>query len=416
MSQEVLKSRQLALNILSHVLHQKQNLDDVFDKETTALKDNREKAFIRMLVTTALRRLGQIDFILKQLLEKPLPAKANAVYDILRLAVCQILFMQVPQHAAVSTAVDLAKTPRLSFYTKLINGTLRNLCRNIEKFQNVSEELNTPEWLLNSWIKAYGKTVAHKIALANLTQPATFVSVKENPSFWAEKLNGKVNETDSVELPENAYIPDLDGFSDGAWWVQDAAAAIPVLLFDNLKGKKVADFCAAPGGKTAGLITKGAIVDAFDISEKRMKRVKENLDRLHYKANLIVQDANKIDGKEIYDAILIDAPCSATGTIRRHPDLYFHRTADDIKKLNQAQLKLLKTAHRLLKKKGQVVYCTCSLQKEEGESVIEQVRDLFKVCPVQNPKLKPYIQENGFIRTFPFQNKDGFFMALLEKI
>ena len=410
-----LNSRQIALNILSRVLHQKQNLDDEFDKQTNLL-DGREKSFVRMLVTTCLRRMGQIDFVLKQLIEKPLPKKANAVQDILRLAVCQILFMKTPVHAAVSMAVDLSKNPTLNFYTKLINGTLRNLCRNIEKFQNIPEELNTPQWLLDSWIKSYGEKTAKEIVSANLTQPNTFVSVKENPSLWAQKLNGKENETGSVELPENAYIPDLDGFADGAWWVQDAAAAMPVLLFDDLKGKKVADFCAAPGGKTASLITRGAMVDAFDISEKRMKRVEENLKRLHYKANLFVQDANKIDGENIYDAILIDAPCSATGTIRRHPDLYFHRTPDDISKLNQAQLKLLKTAHRLLKKDGQVVYCTCSLQQEEGEKIIAAVSKLFTVCPIKNPKLKKYVGKDGFIRTFPFQNKDGFFMALLQKI
>ena len=415
MTQNVLKSRQIALNILSRVLHQKQNLDDEFDKQTVDL-DERDKSFVRMLATTCLRRMGQIDFVLKQLLEKPLPQKARAVQDILRLAVCQILFMQVPAHAAVSTAVDLARTTRLDFYTKLINGVLRTLCRRIEDFKNTPETLNTPKWLLDSWIKAYGEKTANDIAVANLTQPATFVSVKENPSFWAEKLNGTLTDTGSVELPENAYIPNLACFADGAWWVQDAAAALPILLFDNLNGKKVADFCAAPGGKTAALIARGATVDAFDISEKRMKRVQENLDRLHYKANLIAQDANKIDGKEVYDAILIDAPCSATGTIRRHPDLYFHRTPEDILKLNQAQLKLLKTAHRLLKSGGQVVYCTCSLQQEEGENMIAQVRDLFKVCTPKNPVLKPYLRQDGFIRTFPFQNKDGFFMALLQKI
>ena len=281
-------------------MHKKQNLDDEFDKQTDLL-DGREKAFIRMMVTTCLRRMGQIDTILKQLIEKPLPKKALSVQDILRLAVCQILFMQVPSHAAVSTAVDLVKANQLAFYTKLVNGVLRTCCRNIENFKNIPETINTPKWLLDSWIKAYGIETATAISKANLTQPATFISVKENPYFWAEKLNGTVNETDSIELPENAYIPNLAGFSEGSWWVQDAAAAMPVLLFDNLKNKKVADFCAAPGGKTAALIARGAKVDAFDISEKRMKRVLENLTRLNYKANLFVQDANKIDGKDVYD-------------------------------------------------------------------------------------------------------------------
>ena len=218
-----------------------------------------------------------------------------------------------------------------------------------------------------------------------------------------------------MELPANVYIPELEGFNEGAWWVQDAAAALPVLVFDDLKDKYVADFCAAPGGKTAALIVKGAKVDAFDISEKRMKRVEENLKRLNLTANLIVSDANKIENDKIYDAILIDAPCSATGTIRRHPDLYFHRTPEDIKKLNIAQLKLLKTAHKHLKENGTVVYCTCSLQKQEGEDIIEQVKDLFDIVPINDKRLDDFRTPEGFIRTFPYQNMDGFFIAKLKK-
>ncbi len=414
MEDKSLLCRQTALDILSTVLYKKQNLDDTFEKMTAEL-NSRDKSFVRMLATTCLRRMGQIDAVLKKLMTKPLPFNARQIQNILRLAVCQILFMQTPAHAAVSTAVDLAKSIKMPFYGKLINGVLRNLCRQPEIIQNIDETLNTPQWLLESWQKAYGKQKARAIALANLTQPATFISVKENPQDWATRLNGKVNATGSVELPDNVYIPDLEGFADGAWWVQDAAAALPVQLFDDLKGKKVADFCAAPGGKTAGLIARGALVDAFDISQNRMKRVEENLNRLHYSANLITQDANKCNGENIYDAILIDAPCSATGTIRRHPDLYFHRTVEDVEKLNTAQLKLLKTAHRQVKKGGQVVYCTCSLQVQEGEQTIEKVLDLFDVLPIKNPLLQPLVDQNGFIRTFPDENMDGFFMALLQK-
>lgn len=411
---EVLQSRKIALDILVQVLYKNQNLDDEYDRLAKDLSHT-DKAFVRMLTTTCLRRLGQIDTVLEKLLEKPLPFKARMVQNILRLAVCQILFMQVPAHAAVSTAVDLTKLSKLDFYTKLVNGVLRNLCRAPQSFTATDETLNTPKWLYDSWVKAYGNEKARMIAIANLTQPATYITVKENPKHWATLLGATVNATGSVKLPDNVYIPDLAGFAQGAWWVQDAAAAMPVMLFDDLKGKKTADFCAAPGGKTACLIKAGALVDAFDISEKRMKRVKENLDRLHYSADLKVMDANKAPEDNLYDAILIDAPCSATGTIRRHPDLYFHRSAQDVANLNAAQLKLLKTAHRLLKPAGHAVYCTCSLQPQEGEDIIKQVLNLFDVLPITNPLLKPFVQKSGFIRTFPDQDMDGFFMALLQK-
>ena len=413
----ILTSRQTALDILSQVLYKNQNLDEAFDKKTMPLS-HQDKAFIRMLVTTCLRRMRQIDNILKKLLAKKLPAKANTVQNILRLAICQLCWMDVPPHASVSTAVDLTKSNGQMFYAKLVNGVLRNFLRQKESLidETNAGKINTPEWLFNAWVKDYGFQEAIKIAQANLTQASTFISCKENPDFWAEQLNGKLNDTGSIELPQTTYIPNLSGFDRGAWWVQDAAAALPVQVFDDLKDKYVADFCSAPGGKTASLIAKGAKVDAFDISEKRLERVKENLNRLNFSANLIAKDANLTQGENIYDAILIDAPCSATGTIRRHPDLYFHRSEQDVEKLTKAQLKLLKTAHRLVKPAGQVIYCTCSLQKAEGEEVIAQIADLFKILPITNLKLKPYLTKEGFVRTFPYQNKDGFFIAKLQKI
>jgi len=415
MTKEILFPRLVALNALFEVIGKKQNLDDVFDKQTNTLSAQ-DKAFVRMLVTTCLRRCGQIDKILNTLIEKPLPNKAKKVTDILRLAICQIEWMEVPPHAAVSTAVDLAKELKLDFYTKLINGVLRTFLRQKENLIKEDDFIfNTPKWLFDIWEASYAKENAFKICQANLTQPATFVSVKDDVILWEKKLKAKQTSTGSLELPANVYIPELEGFNEGAWWVQDAAAALPVLVFDDLKDKYVADFCAAPGGKTAALIVKGAKVYAFDISEKRMKRVEENLKRLNLTANLIVSDANKIENDKIYDAILIDAPCSATGTIRRHPDLYFHRTPEDIKKLNIAQLKLLKTAHKHLKENGTVVYCTCSLQKQEGEDIIEQVKDLFDIVPINDKRLDDFRTPEGFIRTFPYQNMDGFFIAKLKK-
>lgn len=411
-----ISARVVALEILNGVIYQKQNLDDVFDAKVQSL-DARDRSFIRMLVTTTLRRMGQIDEALHQFMTQKLPFNALIVENILRLAICQILFMNTPHFAAVDTAVKMTRFYKKDGFVKLVNALLRQVCRQKDALQAQTNEarVNTPDWLWDSWCKTYGKAVANRIATAHLTEPETYLTCKENAANWAKKLGGSLTKTGSVQLNTNAYIPELEGFNEGAWWVQDAAAALAVQAFTDLRDKCVADFCAAPGGKTAGLIARGAKVDAFDISKNRMKRVQENLARLHYQANCYVQDANLVQGERIYDAILLDAPCSATGTIMRHPDLYFHRTAADVQKLNEAQHRLLMTAHRLLKDDGQLVYCTCSLQKQEGEDMIDSVSDLFERQEIINPIMQPFLTKNGDVRTFPYQKMDGFFISLLKK-
>lgn len=414
---EGLFARIIALDILQTIIRKKQNLDDSFENKAKDLPA-RDKAFIRMLITTTLRRMGQIDDILRKLLTKNLPQNTQQIEDILRLAMCQILFMETADFAAVNSAVEMTRHYKKEAFSSLVNGVLRNVCRRKEKLLNTQDAaiLNTPQWLWTDWVKSYGKENTYKIALANLNEPSTYITCKKEANLWAEKLNGILTSTGSIQLPKNVYIPDLQGFNEGAWWVQDAAAHLAVQAFNNdLNGKYVADICAAPGGKTAGLIAKGAKVDAFDISKNRMERVKENLKRLNYTANLYVKDANDIDENKIYDAILLDAPCSATGTIMRHPDLYFHRTQQDIEKLNAAQYRLLQTAHKLLKDEGELVYCTCSLQTQEGEDMIDKVSDLFQRQEIKNPCLKPFLTTKGDIRTFPYNHMDGFFISLLKK-
>ena len=411
-----MQARIIAVEIFQNVILKKQNLDEVFDIKAGSLSAQ-DRAFVRMLVTTTLRRLGQIDDVLTHFLTKQLPNQARVVYDILRLSVCQILFMQTPEFAAVDTAAEMARFYKKEAFVKLVNGVLRNVCRQKESLLENQDEakLNTPDWLWNSWEKSYGTAQTRRIALANLTEPATYLTCKQDADVWAKKLGGILTSTGSVQLGRNAYVPDLEGFKEGAWWVQDRAAALSVQVFGNLKGKKVADLCAAPGGKTAQLVCQGADVDAFDISANRMQRVADNIKRLGIHANLIVEDANNIEGSVLYDAILLDAPCSATGTIMRHPDLYFHRTPDDITKLNKAQYRLLQTAYRLLKDDGRLVYCTCSLQQQEGENMIEKVSDLFERVTIENPILQPFVTKNGDVRTFPFDQMDGFFISFLKK-
>ena len=406
--------RQTALSLLKQVLHKNQTIDDAFDNALkTVSLDKRDKAFLRQLTATTVRRIGQIDALINKALSKPLPTRGQTAMDILRLGTAQLMFLKTPPHAAINTSVELAKAVGQDFYAGLINGVLRTLTRAGKHWFSKQDaaRLNTPEWLWDTWCDAYGPDKTRAIALANLTEPTFDITVKSHPEKWAQALGGFVTSTGSVRVPSLYHPQTMPGFADGSWWVQDSGASLAVQTFDDLTSKKTADFCAAPGGKTAQLITRGAVVDAFDISKNRMKRVEENLKRLHLSANLIVADASKYPGQALYDAILIDAPCSATGTIRRHPELLLHRTQQDVLNLTRTQHALLCAAHRLLKPNGELVYCTCSLQRDEGEDRIRAVADLFDIRPISSPFATP----DGFIRTFPDQDMDGFFIAHLRK-
>jgi len=398
------------LECIEQILYKNQNLEDIFDRTFQSFPP-KDRAFARMLIATCLKRLGQIDGVLNHFLQKPLPFNARRILSILRIGVAQILFMDTPDHASVSTCVDLAKTTENGAYTKLVNAVLRNLLKNSPKL--LPEEKNIPDWIYEKLENQYGKKTAHQIAKSFLDTPAIDIVVKENPKLWAEKLNAEIISGHCLRLPKGCFIPTLDGFDEGAWWVQDYSAYLATEVLDNIKGLSVADFCSAPGGKTASLIMKGGIVDAFDISANRMKRLNENLTRIHLKAQTFVKNANDIEGENKYDIILLDAPCSATGTLRRHPDVLLHRKPTDLIQLIKAQEKLLNTAHRLVKQGGKVVYCTCSLLKDEGEEQIEKVKNLFHIIPLTTPE--NYTTEHGFLRPMPFHGHDGFFIALLEK-
>ena len=402
-------ARQAVLSLLEQVLDKKKNLDDVFVEATRSLSE-RDRRFTKHLLAIILKRLGQIDRVINALLKKPLPLRARKAQHILRMGVTQLLWMDTPEHAAVSTSVELAKQADQVFYTKLINGVLRNLCR--QKPTLADDTCNFPEWMLAAWVKSYGKKQALAIVQALLQTPPTMVTVKENPAQWAEKLQGKLLPSGSIILPEHADIPTLPGYQEGAWWVQNESASLAVKALGQVKGLCVADLCAAPGGKTAQLAAAGAQVDAYDISPKRLEKLKGNLQRLGLSANVICADINKLQTKRTYDAVLLDAPCSATGTVAHHPDVLYHRTPKDIEKLTAVQDSLLKKAHQLVKPKGRVVYCTCSLQSQEGEERIAQVSDLFKVVPLKD---SAHATKEGFLRIYPNGYNDGFFVALLEK-
>jgi 16S rRNA (cytosine967-C5)-methyltransferase len=288
------------------------------------------------------------------------------------IGAAQILFLDVPDHASVDLSVRLAQADRhASHYSGLVNAVLRALARNGKTALVALDTtlLDTPDWLMQRWIGHYGEPAARAIAMAHLQEPGLDLTVKGDPATWAATLGGRALPTGTVRTAASGPIPQLAGYDDGVWWVQDAAAALPAKLLPGIGGKSVADLCAAPGGKTAQLALAGAQVTAVDRSAPRLERLRQNLARLQLTAEIVKADAAAWQAGP-FDAVLVDAPCSATGTIRRHPDIPWLKSPTDLVKLTALQTRLLDQAAVLLKPGGTLVYCTCSLEKEESEDQI----------------------------------------------
>ena len=424
-----LPARRASLRILNAVLAKSRPLDEALESDAT-LKSlpKRDRAFVRLLTATVLRRLGQVDEIINRFLTREPAGNAVAVRNILRLATVQLLFLETPAHAAVGTAVDLAEAERLTRYKGLINAVLRNVVKAGPAAlpQQDPARLNTPDWLWDSWCGAYGATTARTIALTHLGEASLDLSVKEAPRDWSSRLDGVALPWGSVRLKQGGDVTALPGFHDGGWWVQDAAAALPALLLGDIKGKHVIDLCAAPGGKTAQLAAEGARVTAVDRSANRMKRLSENMERLGLPVDTIVSDAVEWQLDEPADAVLIDAPCSGTGTLRRHPDIARVKTQADVAKLAVLQEKILIHAASLVKPGGLLVYATCSLQPEEGPDIVGAVLetgaplDLVPIEAGELPGLGDDAIVDGCLRTHPglFDRKgglDGFFAARFRR-
>lgn len=422
-------TRAVALDLISAVLKRHRPLDEVLEGHSGfAALAPRERAFARNLSATTLRRLGQIDALISICLERPLPRRAVAVRDVLRLGICQLFFLKIPAHAAVDTTVSLLETIDLGPYKKLVNAVMRRMTREGEKLVSAQDaaRLNTPEWLWDSWQQAYGKAGGRKIAEAHLKEPPLDISVKDDLDNWRKTLQGTALPTGSLRLSGGGNITTLAGFDEGAWWVQDTAASLPALLLGDVKGKHVIDLCAAPGGKTAQLLVRGAKVTAVERSAKRLARLEQNMARLNLKAISVCADANTWKPDQPADAVLLDAPCSATGTIRRHPDIPYLKKQTDVDSLSGAQYRLLVAALDMVKRGGQLVFCTCSLQPEEGPQLIQRVLDehssfqLDPISPHEVGGLPDLITGQGVLRSLPNHlgeqgGMDGFYAARLVR-
>ena len=411
-----------------------ESLDRILSEPDGKTLSERDRGLARAIAMSATRRLGTIGDALMSRLEKGLPNHSGRLESILVAGVAQLLYLDVPDHAAVDLSVRLVQAdPEARRFIKLANGLLRTIARERDAILSNDDPLHrdTPEWLAQKWIKSYGEDTAKKIASANMQEASVDITVKENATFWAEQLDGVVLSTGSVRLKGRTNITALSGYTDGSWWVQDAAAALPAMLLDPKPGEKIADLCAAPGGKTAQIANTGAEVIAIDRSAKRLERLTENMRRLGLSVETVAIDALTYQGGP-FDAILLDAPCTATGTIRRHPDVAWTKELPDLQKLASLQARLLKKAVDMLKPGGRLIYCTCSLEPEEGEMQIATLMESdgrVRRAPftrtdmtLLGPELGRAINGQGELRTLPFmlpsddprlQGIDGFFAARL---
>jgi 16S rRNA (cytosine967-C5)-methyltransferase len=420
----------VALGALAQVLDKARPLDEALAGPALARLAARDRAFARNLVATCLRRLGQIDALIDGALDRPLPPAAAIARHALRLGAAQLAFLDTPPHAAVSTAVALVEPVARGRFKGLVNAVLRAIGRAAPPAlaSQDAPRLNTPDWLWQAWRIDYGEAVTRAIAAAHLSEAPLDLTVKDPASAaeWADRLGGTVLATGTVRLPAGGPVTELPGFAEGAWWVQDAGAALPARLLGDVAGRQVLDLCAAPGGKAAQLAAAGARLTALDRSDKRLARVADNLSRLGLSAELVAGDGAAFRPDRPADAVLLDAPCTSTGTIRRHPDVAHIKSAGDVHSLAQLQARLLDNAVACVRPGGILVYATCSLEREEGETQIDRL--LVSGAPVARVAIEPaeiggwdaLINERGEVRALPCHLSDlggidGFFIARLRR-
>jgi 16S rRNA (cytosine967-C5)-methyltransferase len=397
----------------------------------TDLADGRDRALANRLITTALRRQGQLNFIIHALLDKGMPGKSGSFEAVLRLSLAQLVFLpDLGAHSALFLAVEATKRdPKARHLSGLMNAVLRNAQANSAKYGMLSDDLLIPDTFGDTWLQAYGEEAIDGFSTALLAGAPLDLTLKSDDADLVASLGAEPVMADTVRIDQrDRPVEALPGFAEGLWWVQDAASAIPARLLGAKPGGRVLDLCAAPGGKTAQLIKAGYAVTALDSDAGRMERLKENLARLHYTAETVVADAGNYAPASPYAGVLLDAPCSATGTFRRHPEVIWHRSTGDVAGRVRLQRALLTNAFRCLDAGGVLVYCVCSLEPAEGEGQVEWALDalpgldLWPVTPAELPGLEGAVTKRGLVRTHPGMSPggreggmDGFFVARFRR-
>jgi 16S rRNA (cytosine967-C5)-methyltransferase len=363
--------RRAALDVLTLIAGGR-NLDQALEdcRSFNAL-EGADRRFAHALVAAVLRRRGALDHVIGAYIDKPIAKRSARVVEILRLAAAQSLLLTVPDHAVVSTAVALAKEYReTAGYSGLVNAVARKIAKaGPASIAALPERIDTPGWMWRGWERSYGPAAARAIARAHRAEAPVDLTPRDSAgaAAIAAAVGGVVLPTGSVRAPAPGNVSDLAGFAEGAWWVQDAAAALPARLLGDVRGRRVYDLCAAPGGKTLQLAAAGARVAAVDRDGARLKRIADNLARTGLAAETVKADILDWRPAEAADAVLLDAPCTATGTIRRHPDILWSKREADLDALVALQRRMIDRAVELTRPGGLIVYSTCSLQPEEGE-------------------------------------------------
>jgi 16S rRNA (cytosine967-C5)-methyltransferase len=422
-------ARHLAATAMRRVLRERRSIEDAMALAGSGNVAPGEAALARAILTVTFRRMGSIRAVMAARLKDGGMPEAGFLAEILITAIAQVLFMEVADHAAVDIAVELAKADRLAMhYAPLANALLRRIATDKASILNELESQNgdAPGWLLERWSLAYGADIAQAIARAHLAQPHIDLTAMGDRVALQAQLGGTLLPNGSLRLETSTPVHLLDGYAEGTFFVQDAAASLPARLIHAKPGMRILDLCAAPGGKTAQLVSAGAEVVAVERSTERARRLAENLERLKLSAEIIIADAGTIT-QGGFDAVLLDAPCSATGTIRRHPEVAWTKSVQDILSLAREQARLLNHAATLVRPGGLLVYVTCSLEPEEGERQIErflanQPGFIPSFIP-QSPAFAALGRPAGspYLRILPtdfadFGGCDGFFAAGLQRI
>ena len=418
-----LEPRRAALAIVKAALDHRGGLEEALSAPALLRMDARDRGFARALAMTVLRRRGELDRRLQARLAKPPP---DTVLALLSVGAAQLLHMEVPSHAAVDTTVELAgEHTSTAPFKSLINAVLRGIAR--DGASQTPPEALAPDWLYARWRSAYGEDAARTIAAMTAQEPATDLTLRypEDALDLAEELPAEVLPGGSLRAARHGDVSEWPGYEAGRWWVQDASAAIPARLLRIEPGDTALDLCAAPGGKALQLAAAGARLVALDRSPVRLQRLRQNLARTRLEAEVVTADAARWDDPRQFDAVLLDAPCTATGTFRRHPDVLWATRPSDIAKLAQVQARLLATAADRVRPGGRLVYCVCSLEPEEGEGQIDAFLasrgdfSLDAIAPCEGGAPAPCLRLDATLRILPHHlpgGTDGFFIARLVRL
>ena len=441
-------TRLIALEIWILIFYKNKNFEKTIDNSFDFNKlDKRDKSFVYLLINSSMRRHKQAQRIYTKYAKQGIDPRNRYLNSILLIATVQLIWLEIAPYAVINEAVYQAKLFISEKQSRLVNAILRKISQNKKEFSHIisNEASNLPEWLFNSWKSLYGKKNVDEIVKLAMDPPpldiviSTKITKKEKEIIKSE-LNGVEIFPNVLRCPFNGNVEDLPRFKDGIWWIQDAASQIPCTILltkikknflKSIQSLKIIDMCCAPGGKTAQLLDNDLVIDCIEKNKNRSRIFKKNMARLNFNPNLINVNAEDFNPEYKADVILIDAPCSGTGTIRKNPDIFIRNAPNNLDNFVSIQNKILDNSAKILKKNGLIMYVTCSLQKIEGERRIEAFLKSHKqfsiVCfnSEDFPKINDSITKEGFIRILPnhfnfyFENvsngSDGFFIALLKK-